>query len=177
MTVQPAQLLLDHLYLLSEKPLPGPILDLACGDGRNGIFLAEHHLPVICCDNSRAALDRARKSAEEHEVTITLWLVDLEQEGVNPLAEDSYGGVLVFHYLQRPLIPCIKKALKPGGILIYETFTIEQPKFGKPHNPAFLLWPKELLEWFNSWEVLHYFDGIKEDPRRGVAQIVCRKIL
>ena len=177
MTVQPAQLLLDHLYLLSEKPLPGPILDLACGDGRNGIFLAEHYLSVICCDNSRAALDRARKAAEEHEVTITLWLVDLEQEGVNPLPEDSYGGVLVFHYLHRPLIPCIKKALKPGGILIYETFTIEQPKFGKPHNPAFLLRPKELLEWFHSWELLHYFEGIREDPRRGVAQIVCRKVL
>jgi hypothetical protein len=101
----------------------------------------------------------------------------LEQEGVNPLPEDSYGGVLVFYYLHRPLIFCIKKALKPGCILIYETFTIEQPKFGKPHNPAFLLRPKELLEWFNSWEVLHYFEGIKEDPRRGVAQIVCRKVL
>ena len=175
MTVQPAQLLFDYLHLLFEKPLPGPILDLACGDGRNGIFLAEHYLPVICCDNSQAALDRARKSAEEHEVTITLWQVDLEQEGVNPLPENSYGGVLVFHYLHRPLIPYIKKALKPGGILIYETFTIEQPKFGKPHNPAFLLRQKELLEWFHSWEVLHYFEGIKGDPRRGVAQIVCRK--
>ena len=175
MLLQPAQLLRDHLHLFTDNPLHGPILDLACGDGHNGIFLATHHLPVICCDTSHAALDRARKSAAEHEVTVTVWQVDLEQEGVNPLPDDSYGGVLCFHYLHRPLIPCIKKALKQGGILIYETFTIDQPTFGKPHNPAFLLRPKELFEWFDQWEVLHYFEGIKEDPRRAVAHIVCRK--
>ena len=105
-----------------------------------------------------------------------MWNVDLEQEGVNPLPDDRYGGVLVFHYLHRPLIPCIKKALKPGGILIYETFTIAQQQFGKPHNPAFLLRPSELYEWFNTWKVLHYFEGIKERPPRAVAQIVCRKV-
>jgi tellurite methyltransferase len=160
---------------LTDNSLPGPILDLACGDGHNGIFLATHHLPVICCDNSQAALARTRKSAAEQDVSVTLWQVDLEQEGVNPLLDDCYGGVLLFHYLHRPLIPCIKKALKQGGLLIYETFTIEQPKFGKPHNPAFLLRPKELFEWFNQWEVMHYFEGIREGPRRGVAQIVCRK--
>ena len=175
MKVPAAQLLHDHAHLLTGSPLPGPVLDLACGDGRNGIFLATHHLPVICCDNSHAALDLARKSAAEHEVTVTLWQVDLEQEGVNPLPDDSYGGVLVFHYLHRPLIPCIKKALKQGGIFIYETFTIEQPTFGKPHNPDFLLRPKELFEWFEKWEVIHYFEGIKEDPRRAIAQMVCRK--
>ena len=82
---------------------------------------------------------------------------------------------MIVTYLHRPLIPCIKKALKQGGLLIYETFTIEQPQFGKPHNPAFLLRPQELFEWFNQWEVLHYFEGIKEGPRRAVAQIVCRK--
>jgi SAM-dependent methyltransferase len=175
MTLHPAQLLRDHLHLLTDNPLPGPILDLACGDGRNGIFLARHNLPVTCCDNSQEALERVKKSAVEEGVMVTLWQVDLEQEGVNPLSDDCYGGILVFHYLHRPLIPCIKKALKPGGILIYETFTIEQPKFGKPHNPDFLLQPKELYKWFNAWEVLHYFEGIKEDPRRAAAQIVCRK--
>ena len=177
MSLRPAQLLCDYLHLLTDNPLPGPVLDLACGDGHNGIFLAMHDLPVICCDNSQGALNRARKSAAQQGVSLTLWNVDLEQEGVNPLPDDCYGGILVFHYLHRPLIPCIKKALKPGGILIYETFTVEQPKFGKPHNPAFLLRPKELLEWFHSWELLHYFEGIREDPRRGVAQIVCRKVL
>ena len=175
MPVQPAQLLLDHQYVFTDRPLPGPILDLACGDGNNGVFLAQQGLQVVCCDTSRTALDHAGKLAAEQGVTLTLWQVDLERGGVNPLPDDCYGGILVFRYLHRPLIPCIKKALKRGGILIYETFTIEQPQFGKPHNPDFLLQPKELFEWFNQWEVMHYFEGIKAGPRRAIAQIVCRK--
>jgi hypothetical protein len=69
----------------------------------------------------------------------------------------------------------MRKALRRGGILIYETFTVEQPKFGKPHNPDFLLRPGELYEWFGDWETIHAFEGIKDNPRRAVAQIVCRK--
>lgn len=173
--LKPAQLLLDHLSLLTDGGLAGPILDLACGDGHNGIFLAGKGLPVICCDKSREALDRVRGLAAESGVTIELWRVDLEQEGNNPLSEDFYGGILVFRYLHRPLIPHIRNALKKGGFLVYETFTIEQPKFGKPRNPDFLLKPGELRTWFEDWEIIHYFYGIKDNPKRAVAQIVCRK--
>ena len=155
--------------------LPGPILDLACGHGHNGIFLAQKHLSVICCDKSREALDRARRFAAQYSVTIEFWQVDLEREGINPLPEKFYGGILVFRYLHRPLIPYMKKALKKGAFLIYETFTTEQPKFGKPHNPDFLLKPGELHKWFEDWRIIHSFEGIKDNPKRAVAQIVCRK--
>ena len=175
MLLRPAQLLLEHLHLLTRDPLPGPILDLACGDGHNGIFLASKNLSVICCDNSAEALERANELAVQKRVTIKTWQVDLEREGVNPLPEDFYGAILVFRYLHRPLIPSIAKALRRGGVLIYETFTTAQPKFGKPHNPNFLLRPKELLGWFKDWTVIHYFEGTKEHPKRAVAQIVCRK--
>lgn len=175
MTVQPAQLLLDYQCLLTDAPLPGPILDLACGDGQNGVFLAQQGLSVVCCDTSRTALDHAQKLAAQQGVTLTLWQVDLEQTGINPLPEDNYGGILVFRYLHRPLVPCIKKALTRGGVLIYETFTIEQPQFGRPSNPDFLLRSNELFNWFHQWEVIHYFEGIQDNPRRAVAQIVCRK--
>jgi SAM-dependent methyltransferase len=173
--LMPAQLLLDHWSLFENNRLGGSILDLACGDGHNGIFLATKDLPVICCDVSEEALSRAEKLAAENRVTVALWQVDLEADEMNPLSEDFYKGVLVFRYLHRPLIPCIKKALKKGGILIYETFTTEQPKFGKPHNPKFLLKPGELLEWFRDWEIIHHFEGIKEGPKRAVAQVVCKK--
>ncbi|UCD72430.1 MAG: class I SAM-dependent methyltransferase [Syntrophobacterales bacterium] len=166
---------MEHLSLFRNAPLPGPILDLACGDGHNGIILAQNHLSVICCDKSREALDRARRLAAEHGVTIELWQVDLEREGINPLPEDFYGGILVFRYLHRPLIPSVKKALRTGGILIYETFTVEQPRFGKPHNPDFLLKPGELRAWFADWPIIHSFEGIKENPKRALSQIVCRK--
>ena len=171
----PAQLLVDYWNLFEKEKLSGPILDLACGDGHNGTFLATKDLPVICCDISEKALSRAGKLAAETQVNVDLWQVDLEAEDMNPLPEDIYEGVLVFRYLHRPLIPCIKKALKKGGILIYETFTIEQPKFGKPHNPKFLLNPGELLDWFKDWDIIHHFEGIKEGPKRAVAQVVCRK--
>jgi tellurite methyltransferase len=173
--LKPAELLLEYISLFTDETLPGPILDMASGDGHNGIFLAQRHLPVICCDKSRDTLDRARRLAAEYGVTITLWQVDLEREGIDPLPQESYGGILVFRYLHRPLIPSIRKALRKGGILIYETFTVEQPKFGKPHNPDFLLKPGELHQWFEDWNIIHAFEGIKDDPKRGVAQIVCRK--
>jgi len=174
-TVKPAQLLLEHLSLFTEGTLPGPILDLACGDGHNGILLAQKNLEVICCDNSQEARERVKTLAAENGVVVEFWQVDLEQEGINPLPEEFYGGILAFRYLHRPLIPFMKRAVKEGGILIYETFTIDQPKFGKPHNPDFLLRPRELREWFEDWEIIHCFEGIKDNPKRAVAQIVCRK--
>jgi len=172
---RPARLLVDYWTLFKEKRLGAPILDLACGDGQNGIFLATKDLPVICCDISEKALSRAEKLAAENHVKVALWQVDQEVEETNPLPEDSYGGILVFHYLHRALIPCIRKALQKGGILFYETFTIGQPKFGKPHNPNFLLKPGELLARFKDWEIIYDFEGIKEGPKRAVAQLVCRK--
>jgi SAM-dependent methyltransferase len=163
------------LDLLTGKTLNGPILDLACGDGRNGIFLATKGLEVILCDISEDVLKRARRAAEINQVKVKIWQLDLEKEGANPLSQDFFGAILVFRYLHRPLIPCIKKALKAGGILIYETFTVEQPKFGKPHNPHFLLKPGELQGWFEDWEIIHQFEGILKNPERAMAQIVCRK--
>jgi len=122
--LKPAQLLLEHLHLLTDGTLPGPILDLACGHCHNGIFLAQKHLSVICCDKSRETLDRARRLAADYGVTIEFWHVDLERKVMNPLPEGFLGGILVFRYLHRPLIPSMQKALKKGGFLIYETFTI-----------------------------------------------------
>jgi len=175
LNLKPAQLLVEYLELFSNGILPGPILDLACGDCCNGIFLAKQGLPVVCCDRSSEALGRARKLAEEHDVAVECWKEDLELKGANPLPEEFYGGMLVFRYLHRPLMHCITKALKKGGILVYETFTLEQPRFGKPHNPDYLLREGELLRWFDGWEIIHYFEGIKENPMRAIAQIVCRK--
>jgi SAM-dependent methyltransferase len=126
-------------------------------------------------DNSEDALARARGLAEEWGVSAEFVRVDLEQEGVNPLPPDTFGAILVFRYLHRPLVPCIKKGLKEGGLLFYETFTIDQPPFGKPRNPDFLLESGELPGWFQDWEVIHSFEGILDRPKRAVAQIVCRK--
>jgi SAM-dependent methyltransferase len=170
-----AELLMQHVHLFSETTVDGPVLDLACGDGHNGVFLARMNLSVICCDVSRDALRRATMLADKHGVNIEVMKADLEREDVNPLREEHYRGIIVFRYLHRPLMPCVRKSLQGGGILIYETFTIEQVKYGKPRNPNFLLRPGELRTWFSDWDIIHYFEGIKENPQRAVAQLVCRK--
>lgn len=148
---------------------------MACGKGHNGLFLAKKGLPVTLCDFSAEALNHAKRSAQQADLKVKIWRVDLEEKGINPLDENAYGGILVFRFLHRPLIPCIKKALKRDGILIYETFTIEQAGFGKPSNPDYLLKSGELKRWFAKWNIMHYFEGVLENPQRAVAQIVCRK--
>ncbi len=100
--------------------------------------------------------------------------MDLETNA-NPLRQEYFPGILVFRYLHRPLMPHIREGVRREGSLIYETFTTEQPRYGKPRNPAYLLEPGELTGWFADWEILHSFEGLLEDPRRAVAQIVCRK--
>lgn len=172
---EPSRLLLNFLDLFTDDSLPGSVLDLAAGDGHNGIALAIRGVSVICCDKSAAVLREAEENAVRSGVSIKTWQVDLENEGVDPLPENAYGGIIVFRYLHRPLIPGIRKAIRRGGILVYETFTLEQQRFGKPSNPNFLLKPGELNDWFKDWEVFHYFEGIMPDPSRAIAQIVCRK--
>ena len=173
--LKPAQLLVEHVDLFLQQTLPGPVLGLACGNGENGIFLAQRGFQVTCCDISPESLVQAERLAAANNARVEIWQVDLEIGGRNPLPDDAYGAILVFRYLHRPLLECIKKALKNGGLLVYETFTVEQPKFGRPRNSDFLLNPGELMQRFGDWEVIHYFEGIRENPARALAQIVCRK--
>jgi len=174
-TLNPAAFLTEHLDVFTTGPLPGPVLDLACGDGPNGIFLATKGLSVVCCDRSSKSLERAQDVADANGVSVRLWQADLEREGADPLPVDLYGGILVFRYLHRPLIPCIRSALRKGGVLMYETFTVEQPRFGRPQNPDFLLKPGEPRGWFDDWEIIEFFEGVRMGPQRAVAQILCRK--
>lgn len=160
--------------IVAEKP-EGPVLDLASGDGRNGLFLAAKGLPVVLADRSDEALAKAQEAAEGTQGQVTIWKVDLERPGENPFKDEEFSAILVFRYLHRPLMPCIRKALKRGGFLVYHTYTLEQAQFGKPRNPDFLLNPGELMDWFKDWNVLHSFEGLQENPKRAVAEIVCRK--
>ena len=171
----PDALLLDHWDLLEAGARRGLVLDLACGDGHNGLYAAEKGFSVILADRSESAMKKAAIEAKRVKGEVTRWQVDLEKGDENPLPSDAYGVILVFRYLHRPLMPCIKKALAAGGVLFCETFTLEQPQFGKPKNPDFLLNPGELLDWFKGWKVIHHFEGITDHPKRAIAQIVCVK--
>ena len=175
MAVSPDALVATFSDLILSERHDGPVLDLASGDGHNGLFLAAKGLPVILADRTDEALSKAKEAAAGVQGKVTIWKVDLERPGENPFPEEEYSVILVFRYLHRPLMPCIRKALRTGGFLVYSTYTVDQAQFGKPRNPDFLLKPGELMGWFKDWNVLHHFEGIQEDPRRAVAEIVCRK--
>jgi tellurite methyltransferase len=173
--LNPSKFLLDHWQLLYEARPSAPVLDLACGEGHNGLFLASRGFRVVLCDVSPEALNRARMTAEALGIEANFWLIDLEQAGPSPLKREAYAALLVFRYLHRPLMGPIKDALVHGGLLFYETYTVGQPKFGKPRNPDHLLNPGELLGWFAEWETPTYFEGELHCPDRAMAQLVARK--
>ncbi len=177
----PASLLVDNIGLVEKLDITSGVLDLACGMGRNGLFLVSHNVPVIFADNNEASLQSiagALAATGASAEGSTCWLVDFEStlgEGHNPLAGRVFDAVVVFNYLHRPLFPAIKEAIRPGGLIAYETFTVEQQQFGRPNNPDFLLRPGELREAFAAWECIEDFEGVVSEPDRAIARIIARK--
>jgi len=176
-----SSLLVENAGLIETLKIEQGVLDLACGKGRNGLFLHSHNVPVIFADNNEAHLQtippqllKAANGANKSEC----WLVDFEaevSEGKNPLAGRKFDAVLVFNYLHRPLFPFVREAIRPGGLIVYETFTVEQTKFGRPRNPDFLLRHDELCQQFAGWEIIESFEGVVSNPERAVARLVARK--
>lgn len=154
-------------WLVQHRPLyaPGRALDLACGRGRNAIYLAREGFQVEAWDRDAEALEELRSATESlgHAARvdgslITTRLVDLEQAPAIPPA--SFDLITVFYYLQRDLAPQITRALKPGGILVYETFLIDNhARFNHPRRREFCLNHNELLSLFRELRVLAYREG------------------
>jgi 2-polyprenyl-3-methyl-5-hydroxy-6-metoxy-1,4-benzoquinol methylase len=134
----------------------GRALDIACGQGRNSLYLAERGFEVVAMDISAVALDEARKRAELKQLRIDWRQTDLDTV---QLGEAVYDVVANFNYLQRSLIPQIKRAVKHGGYVIFETYLIDQKEHGHPKNPDYLLRHNELLEHFREFRILCYREG------------------
>ncbi len=91
--------------------------------------------------------------------------------------EGSCGAILVFRFLFRPLAPEIETLLRPGGLLLYETFTVHQRELpGGPRNAAFLLADDELPALFPGLEILDYWQGVTDDPNpTALARLAARR--
>jgi len=178
-----SELLLKSLAYLAPLSIDYPILDLACGQGRNGLCLLEGGHDVVFADRNLESLAYIKKSLrhelyQESKEYASFWHVDFEQASFNQLAEKQYSAIVVFRYLHRALFEQIKQAIIPGGLIVYETFTAEQAKFGKPSNPDFLLKENELKTYFSDWKILHYFEGVvtsKNNNSQAIAQIIAIK--
>jgi len=160
-------------------PREGRALDVACGRGRHAVLLAAIGLDVHAIDRNEEAITSLGALAEAFGYSIDAEVRDLEsgpfldgRECVD-LGSELYDLVLVTHYLHRPLFPALLECLRPNGVLIYETFTLEQATRGKPSNPDFLLRPGELKTLVEPLDILAEREGELDD--RFVAGIAARK--
>jgi tellurite methyltransferase len=156
-------------------PETGRALDLACGTGRNAVWLAEKGSQtgwsVVGYDISLEGLRMAKALSGERGVRLDLVCMDLETP---PPCQEYFELILCFSYLERKLFPWIKAALRRGGLVVYKTYTVEGKRLaGGPHNERFLLQPQELLDAFRDFRVLFYEEKVKD---RGVAQLIAQKI-
>src|SRR5688572_15573277 len=133
--------LLQHAELLPRRGPNGTApraLDVACGTGRHALWLAGAGFDVVALDRDAAAIARLQSEALTRGLSVDAKVDDLERDGVS-LGLDDFDLILVFRYLHRPLFPALLSALRWNGLLVYETFTVDQAARGRPTNPAFLL--------------------------------------
>jgi tellurite methyltransferase len=170
---RPDSFLLDAYgkFIAPGRLRAGRALDVAGGVGRHALWLAKRGWRVTVVDASRVGLSEARGRARQAGVKLTLRRLDL-RSGALPRAR--YDLVLVFFFLERKLFPALARALKPGGILLYKTYTRPQLKLntGGPRDPRFLLRKGELRRAFPGLQVLSYREVVGE---KAVAELVARK--
>lgn len=146
----------------------GKILDVACGSGRHTQLMLDQGFRVVAVD-----LDVSAMTVHKSRRDLELIQADLETRPW-PFAASSFDGVVVANYLHRPIFPCLIASLKPGGVLIYETFAVGNAEFGPPSNPDFLLQPGELLKIVDGKaRVIAYEDTYTETPKPALVQRIC----
>ena len=161
----PVPFLRDNSHLLPK----GKTLDIAMGEGRNGVYLATQGFDVLGIDISSVGLDKAQMLAEENGVSISTAIADLEEV---ELDKDTYDVVLCMYYLQRDLFPKIKDALKSGGMAVVETYNTDYLKYSD-FNKKYLLEPNELLEIFKDFKIIKY--EMFDDGEEAYSSIIAQK--
>ena len=164
----PARLLMETAKQLE----PGKALDLACGTGRNALWLAEHGWSVTAVDGAAAAIDILRSRASKRAVTVDARVADLEKSEYR-IEDSSWDLIAMCYYLQRNLFEPAKQGVAPGGILLAIVHITEPGEEPTAHR----LRPGELERYFQGWEILHRHEGKPNDTAhwRSVAEIIARR--
>jgi tellurite methyltransferase len=162
-----------RLVIETARPLaPGKALDLACGTGRNALWLAGHGWKVTAVDGAPAAIEILQHRAAARGVTVDARVADLEN-GEYSVEPSAWNLIVISYYLQRDLFEPAKRGVVPGGIVL-AIVHITEPVEEQTHKR---LRPGELRTYFAGWEILHQYEGKPRDPahRRAVAEIVARR--
>ncbi len=169
---KPVKFLKENIELL---PL-GRAFVVAMGEGRNAVFLAQKGFLVEGCDFSSVAVEKSKKLAKKKKVEIDAFVADLADY---KLKKNRYDLITCFYYLQRDLIPQIKDALRIGGRIIFETYSIDQLTLGPdargPKNKDYLLKHNELLDFFRDFRVVLYEETVI-DGKKAVARLIAEKV-
>lgn len=167
---EPRQLLVDFA---SQLPDRGLALDAAAGVSANGLFLAQRGLRVIALDISETALRLAMGRARALSLPMYAAVYDLTHPWLPP---ETFDAILNFHFLARATFPVYRQALKPGGLLFFETFQRAGEDLPQPN---YHLEPGELLAAFEDYEIIYWGESempaTQTHPQRAMAQLVARK--
>lgn len=159
---QPARVLAEFEHLLPRR---GTALDLACGLGANALLLARRGLDTFAWDLSDEAIGKLQATAEAEGLPLHAAVRDVAG---SPPGPQSLDVIVVAHFLERPLAPALLAALRPGGLLYFQTFTRSYVNPAGPAQAVFRLADNELLSLFPSLRILAYREeGTVGDTSRG----------
>ena len=170
-----AEVLLENAHLL---PTRGRALDLACGLGGNALQLAQAQLQTTAWDISPVAI--ARLQAMAVDKALANLQTEVRDVEIDPPPVARFDVIVVSYFLARRLAPSLVAALKPGGLLFYQTFTRIAVSDQGPANPDFRLGDNELLKLFSPLATRFYREenrlGDLMQGRRDVAMLVAEKV-
>jgi tellurite methyltransferase len=151
---------------------PGTAIDLACGAGRNALYLADKGWTVTAVDGSETAVELVRLRSGERYPQVQTAVADLTAASFK-MPPDAFDLIVIAYYLQRDLFAQAKTAVRPGGVVLAIVHTREAGEESSYKRAA----PGELRAFFTGWEILHDYEGPSRDPahHRPVAEIVARR--
>jgi 2-polyprenyl-3-methyl-5-hydroxy-6-metoxy-1,4-benzoquinol methylase len=148
----------------------GKVLDIACGEGRNSIFLASEGFEVTGIDISEAGLEKASSWMERENLRIDFRREDLEKYEIT----ETYDLIINFNFLLRDLIPKEVAALRPGGVIVFDSI-LDSPYVPTTHKKEFLLRPGELYSIFSAFPGKIFFPEERLHDRNPTAKLIFQK--
>lgn len=177
----PSALLVEWLPKLKLRETHPRAIDVACGTGRNAIYLARRGWQVDAVDISAVALDRLIETATAESLPVACIQADLD-DAARRLADlftaDRYNLAVVVRYTNLPLIDELKGVLKSGGYLIVEEHLVTEADVVGPQNPQYRVAPDVLRDTAAGLDIIAYKEGIVNEPdgrSAALAQLVARK--
>ena len=156
----PTALLADWLPRLAR----GRALDVACGAGRNALFLAANGFAVTALDISSVGIERGRHAAAALGLDLEWLCADFDENPEQALPNDRFDLIVWVRYIHHTLMPHVIARLNPGGVLVCEQHLQTRAEVAGPTSTGFRLAAGELCRSAQALDVLHSYEGPAVDP-------------